>query len=157
MNGQGPPFHPAAHGWEPVSDDGFIGLVGPIWQKPDENSVRFAFWADEKHRNRRGIVHGGMIMTFADRALGMAASHANGNKSHVTIQLDVHFVDTIRIGDFVEARTEIVRQTRDLIFMKGDLMVETRVAATAHGIWKIRQVDHPAMSPRSVGMSKAPY
>jgi uncharacterized protein (TIGR00369 family) len=129
-------FDPAAHGWEEMSDDGFIGLVGPIWQKPDASGVRYAFRADAKHRNRRDIVHGGMIMSFADRALGMTARHAAG-KPQVTIQLDVHFVDAVQIGEFVEAQVEIVRQTRSLIFVKAELLVGARVVATANGIWKI--------------------
>jgi uncharacterized protein (TIGR00369 family) len=134
--GQGAAFDPASDGWEAIPDDGFIGLVGPIWQKPDESGMRFAFLADVKHRNRRGVVHGGMIMTFADRALGMTARHANGYKPQATIQLDVHFVDAVQIGGFVEARAEIVRRTRSLIFMKADFVVGERVVATANGIWK---------------------
>ncbi|MEZ0168007.1 PaaI family thioesterase [Microvirga sp. TS319] len=136
-SGQDGPFDPAAHGWEALSDDGYIGLVGPIWQKPDGNGMRFAFLADSKHRNRLGIVHGGMIMTFADRVLGMTAHSAIGGKPHATIQLDVHFVAAIQIGQLVEARADVVRRTRDLIFMKGDLVVDGRIVATANGIWKI--------------------
>jgi uncharacterized protein (TIGR00369 family) len=137
MQGQSGRFDPISYGWEPISDDGFIGLVGPIWQKSDGHGMRFAFLADAKHHNRRGVVHGGMIMTFADRALGMSARQVTGQKPQATIQLDVHFVDAIQIGEFVEARTEIVRRTRDLIFMKGEFVVNARVVATAHGIWKI--------------------
>jgi acyl-coenzyme A thioesterase PaaI-like protein len=129
-------FDPATHGWEPVTDDGFIGLVGPIWHIPNDNGLRFAFLADPKHRNRRGVVQGGMIMTFADRALGMTARHASGHKSQATIQLDVHFVDAVQIGDFVEAGAQVVRRTRLLTFMKAELMVGARVVATASGIWK---------------------
>jgi uncharacterized protein (TIGR00369 family) len=138
---QSTPFDPASHGWEAIADDGFIGLVGPIWQKSNETGMRFAFLADPKHHNRRGVVHGGMIMTFADRALGMTARHATGNKPHATIQLDVHFVDAVQVGEFIEARAEVVRRTRSLIFMKADLVVGTRVVAAANGIWKILAVE----------------
>ena len=138
---QSTPFDPASHGWEAIADDGFIGLVGPIWQKSNGTGMQIAFLADPKHRNRRGLVHGGMIMTFADRALGMTARHATGNKPHATIQLDVHFVDAVQIGEFIEARAEVVRRTRSLIFMKADLVVGTRVVAAANGIWKILAVE----------------
>ena len=135
-NGGGP-FDPAAHGWEAIPGDGFNGLVGPIWRKPDPGGLRHAFLADPKHHNRRDFVHGGMIMTFADLSLGMTARHVAGHKHHATIQLDVHFVDAVSIGEFVEVQAKIVRQTRSVIFMKGDLLVGTRVIATANGIWKI--------------------
>lgn len=134
------PFDPKAAGWEPYSDDGFIGLIGPLWQKPIGDGCgdgyRYAFLAEHKHHNRRGVVQGGMLMTFADRAMGMTCWYANQRQPQATVQLDVHFVDAVRIGEFVEAQCRIVRRTRSLIFMSGDLMVGDRVVASAKGVWK---------------------
>ena len=31
-------FDPAAAGWEPYRDEGFIGLVGPFWSRPAGDS-----------------------------------------------------------------------------------------------------------------------
>jgi acyl-coenzyme A thioesterase PaaI-like protein len=129
-------FDPAAVGWEPYTDDGFIGLVGPFWSRPDGDAFRYAFRAEPKHHNRRGIVQGGMLMTFADRAMGMTCWHANGRQPQATIQLDMHFVDAVRIGEFVEAHCRVMRRTRSVVFTSGDLMVGTRVVATANGVWK---------------------
>ncbi len=130
-------FDPAAHGWEPYEDEGFIGLVGPLWQRPgDDGWPVFAFLAAPKHHNRRGVVQGGMLMTFADRSMGVTAWNAAGNQPHATIQLDVHFVEAVQIGDFVEARCEVVRRTRSLVFMRGTLVVGERTVATANGVWK---------------------
>jgi acyl-coenzyme A thioesterase PaaI-like protein len=77
-----------------------------------------------------------MLMTFADRSLGMAAWFANERRPQATIQLDVHFIDAVQIGEFVEAQSRVVRRTRSVIFMSGTLVVGTRVVATANGIWK---------------------
>ena len=52
------------------------------------------------------------------------------------VQLDVHFIDAVQIGEFVEAKCTVVRRTRSLIFMSADLVVGTRVVATAKGVWK---------------------
>lgn len=135
-------FDPAAHGWEPIQDDGFIGLVGPMWQRLDSGGMRYAFLAMPKHHNRRGVVHGGMIMAFADRALGMTARGVIGYKHQATIQLDVHFVDAVQIGEFVETKAEIVRQTRSLVFVRADLFAGSRVIASVNGIWKILGEQH---------------
>ena len=92
------PFDPAAAGWQPYTDEGFIGLVGPFWAKPsgDEDvAPRFAFLAAPKHHNRRGVLQGGMLMTFADRSMGMTCWYANGKKPQATVHLDVHFVDAV--------------------------------------------------------------
>ena len=135
-----PPFDPAAHGWEPYSDEGFIGLVGPFWTRKDSGkdgtTHRFAFLAAPKHHNRRGVVQGGMLMTFADRAMGMTCWYANERKAQATVHLDVHFVDAVEIGEFVEARCRVVRRTRALIFMSAELVVGERTVATANGVWK---------------------
>jgi uncharacterized protein (TIGR00369 family) len=135
-------FDPAAHGWELIQDDGFIGLVGPMWQRLDASTMRYAFLAEPKHHNRRDVVHGGMIMTFADRALGMTVRGVTGHKHQATIQLDVHFVDAVQIGEFVETQAQIVRQTRSLVFVKADLFVGSRVIASVNGIWKILGEQH---------------
>jgi acyl-coenzyme A thioesterase PaaI-like protein len=129
-------FDPAAAGWEPYKDEGFIGLIGPLWMRPVEDSYRFAFLAEPKHHNRRGVVQGGMLMTFADRSMGMTCWYANGRQPQATIQLDMHFVDAVQIGEFVEANCTVVRRTRSVIFMNADLVVGTRVVATAKGVWK---------------------
>ena len=130
------PFDPAAAGWEAYSDDGFIGLVGPFWTRQDGETHRFAFLAEHKHHNRRGVVQGGMLMTFADRSLGMTAWYANDKKPQATVHLDVHFIDAVQIGEFVEAKCRVVRRTRSLIFMSGEITVGERVVATANGVWK---------------------
>ena len=137
-------FDPASAGWEPYKDEGFIGLVGPFWSRPIKtgqktetaDSVEYAFLAETKHHNRRGVVQGGMLMTFADRSMGMTCWYANEKQPQATIQLDVHFIDAVQVGEFVECRAEVVRRTRSLIFMAGELVVGERVVATANGVWK---------------------
>jgi acyl-coenzyme A thioesterase PaaI-like protein len=132
----GKTFDPAVAGWEPYRDEGFIGLVGPFWSRPSGDSVLYAFMAEPKHHNRRGVVQGGMLMTFADRSMGMTCWYANERQPQATVQLDMHFVDAVQVGEFVEAKCRVVRRTRSLIFMAAELVVGTRVVATANGVWK---------------------
>ena len=130
------PFDPASTGWQRHVVDGFLDLVGPIWERPSGNSYRYAFLAEPKHRSRRGHVQGGMLTTFADRAMGRTCWYANERQPQTTVQLDIHFVDAVLVGDFVEARCTVVRRTRTLVFMSAELVVGERVMATANGIWK---------------------
>ena len=129
-------FDPATLGWERYSDEGFIGLVGPFWMRQSGDSYDYAFMAEPKHHNRRGVVQGGMLMTFADRSMGMTCWYANERRPQATVQLDVHFIDAVQIGEFVEAKCKVVRRTRSLIFMSAELVVGTRVVASANGVWK---------------------
>lgn len=133
-----PPFDPAATGWICRPGREFMELVGPIWVRQREGETRYGFVAELRHLNTGGVVHGGMLMTFADQALGMTSWAVNGNRPQVTVQLDVHFVSGAKLGEFVEARCRIVRQTRSLMFLAAELSVEERVVATASGVWKLK-------------------
>ena len=129
-------FDPAAAGWQRYDADGFIGLVGPFWSRPKGDGFEYAFRAEPKHHNRRGVVQGGMLMTFADRSMGMTCWYANERQPQATVQLDVHFIDAVQIGEFVEAKCRVVRRTRSVVFMAAELVVGDRVVATANGVWK---------------------
>ncbi len=127
-------FDPAKHGWERVSGHNFGELVGPIWRNGD---ALFGFLATDKHRNHVGRVHGGMLMSFADQAMGMTGRRSNNNKPHATIEFNIQFVDRVDPGDFVEAHCAIVRKTRSVLFIETKLKVGARVVASANGVWKV--------------------
>jgi uncharacterized protein (TIGR00369 family) len=127
-------FDPAANGWDKVEGHNFGELVGPIWRRGD---ALFGFLAVEKHANHIGRVHGGMLMTFADQAMGMTGRRATGEKPHATIELNMQFIDAVQLGDFVEAHCDIVRETRSVLFIESKLRVGVRIVATGSGIWKI--------------------
>ena len=131
-----PTFDPVAAGWDPDEDEGFVALVGPMWKRRSGETDRYAFVAEPKHNKRGGIVHGGMLMTFADRAIGRTCRYVNEHQPQATVQLDMHFVDAVRVGEFVEARCRVRRRTRSLMFASAELTVGTRVVATANGVWK---------------------
>lgn len=133
----GATFDPAAHGWERYPTVGFNDLVGPLWRHDDGQRLRFGVVIAPKHLNRIAIVHGGMLSTFADQAMGMTARRAHGNKKHATIELSIQFVGSVQLGEFVEAHSEVVRMTRSIVFMRTTLVVGTRKVAIASGIWKI--------------------
>jgi len=135
-------FDPAAQGWEPVWSDNFIGTVGPIWRRPDSEPAehgrrRFGLLAETRHLNINGVVHGGMMMSFADQALGLTARSVNVGHRQATAQLDTHFLSAVQEGEFVEADCRVSRATKSLLFMAGDFTVGDRPVASAHGVWKI--------------------
>jgi uncharacterized protein (TIGR00369 family) len=125
-----------AGGWRPLEADGFIAYVGPFWVKHEDNVLEMGFIADARHENRRGVVQGGMLATLADRAMGLAIRLENEGAPQTTIQLDIHYVDSARIGEFIKARCRVVRKTRHVLFVDADLLAGDRLVATAKGIWK---------------------
>lgn len=129
------PYDPAADGWHLDPTGAFLTMVGPIWRRVADGETCYGFVAETKHSNQRGIVHGGMIMTFADYGVGMAAA-TPGEAFPVTVQIDVQFVSAAEIGDFVVSRNQLIRKTSSLLFVRGELTVGPRVIASVTGIWK---------------------
>jgi acyl-coenzyme A thioesterase PaaI-like protein len=126
-----------ASGWAVVETTGFLHLIGPLWQRVVNGEHEYALVAQDKHHNRRGLVQGGVIMTFADRTCGMTARYVSGRPTLATIQLDTHFVESGKIGEILLSKPRVVRATRSLIFISTQVTVEKRCIAMASGVFKI--------------------
>jgi acyl-coenzyme A thioesterase PaaI-like protein len=128
-------------GWSIVETSGFLHLIGPLWQRVVDGEHEYALVAQEKHHNRRGLVQGGVLMTFADRTCGMTARYVSGKPMLATVQLDTHFVEAGKIGETLTSRPHVVRSTRSLIFITTEVRVEKRCIAMASGVFKILKND----------------
>ena len=128
-------------GWSIVETSGFLHLVGPLWQRVVNGEHEYALLAEDKHHNRRGLVQGGLLMTFADRTCGMTARYVSGRPTLATVQLDTHFVDSGKIGEILLSKPRVVRSTRSLIFVSTEVTVDKRCIAMANGVFKILKND----------------
>ena len=124
-------------GWKIVETSGFLHLIGPLWQRVVDGTHEYALATEDKHHNRRGLVQGSVIMTFADRACGMAARFVSGKPTLATVQLDTHFVEAGKIGEILTTRPRVVRSTRSLIFITAEVTVDKRCIAMANGVFKV--------------------
>ena len=123
-------------GWQTYDHhDTFDTVVGPFYSRPDpDGQMRCAFRAEQKHMNAGGRMHGGCLMTFADIALFQTAYQEMEGKNGVTVQLDSTLVDGVYEGELVEATGEVVRAGGSLIFVRGQITVETRTVMTFSGV-----------------------
>ena len=124
-------------GWTIAETTGFLSLVGPLWQRTVNGEPEMALITEDKHHNRRGMVQGGLLMTFADRACGMVARIVSGRPTMATVQLDVHFVDAGKIGETLMTRPRVIRTTRSLVFVNTEVKANDRTIVTANGVFKI--------------------
>ena len=125
-----------SEGFTIVEATGFIQLIGPLWQRVVDGVPEFALATEDKHHNRRGLVQGGVLMTF-DRTCGITARHVTAKQTMATAQLDVHFVESGKIGDILMSRPRVVRATRSLVFVSTEVTVDKRCIAMANGVFKI--------------------
>jgi uncharacterized protein (TIGR00369 family) len=128
-------------GWNMVETTGFLRLIGPLWQRVVDGQHEYALATEDKHHNRRGLVQGGVLMTFADRACGMTARFVSGRPTLATVQMDTHFVEAGKIGEILMARPRVVRVTKNLIFMTTEVTADARCLAMANGVFKILKDD----------------
>ncbi len=134
-----PPFDPHAAGWRRMPAEGYPALIGPFWAKRREGGEgwRYGFLAEPRHLNDGGVIHGGMLMSFADDVLGLTVWEAAGRRMCTTVQLNTHFIAPLRVGEFLEGEAEILRATRTVVFVRGLLRVGDRTCVAADGVWKI--------------------
>jgi uncharacterized protein (TIGR00369 family) len=114
----------------------FLTSLGPLYAKKEGSGVVIALRIDDKHLNTRGVAHGGMLVTLADSALGIAiASSRSPPHPMVTVNLSADFADVARAGDWVEARVDVQKIGRRLAFASCHLWVGEKRILRASGIF----------------------
>lgn len=83
------------------------------------------------HANPLGIIHGGLVSTLADAAMGNAI-RASGRMG-VTADYNVSFLAAAPIGEDLEAEGEVVKQGKNLIFVKAVVRSGEKLIATSQG------------------------
>jgi uncharacterized protein (TIGR00369 family) len=117
--------------------DPFEIYVGPVFDSGTIGSKTYALCVEARHVNKRGVLHGGMLMTLADLTLGQAVWDATENAPCATLNMQSHFLRPAKMGDIVQVTPQLVRRTRALVFMRGDFMVEGETIFTAARVWKL--------------------
>jgi len=117
----------------------FLASLGPLYAKKTEQGLVIAMRIEERHLNTRGIAHGGMLVTLADSALGIAIATAGQDPSRprafVTVNLSVDFIASAHEGDFVEAHVGIEKLGARLAFATCFLQVGARRVLRASGVF----------------------
>jgi len=130
-------FDPEAEGWSRRTPVGFTGLTGPFWMRAEGDGWAYGIHTGAQHANGHGIIHGGMLVTLLDNALGLTVWNATGHRPAVTMQLNTHFLAAAQPGEFLEARGEILRMAKSVVFVRGLITVGDRRIASADGVWKV--------------------
>lgn len=130
---------PIEAGFEPLTDAGpFSSMIGPTYQRREaDGSLTFALHVAPRHLNARGVVHGGMLMSFMDQLLGRTVHNEIGRRPTATVQLDNQFLAGVREGELVIGKGNVERVTRSLVFVTGRLTVGEQTALVSSGVWKI--------------------
>jgi uncharacterized protein (TIGR00369 family) len=118
--------------WDP-----FEVYCSPFFDQRERGVLKFAFRVDDRHVNANGICHGGMLLTFSDSALGYTVMAVSDNEWCVTASMQASFLAPAKIGDLIEVAPEVVRKTRELVFVRGDFRVGQELVMTVTSLWKL--------------------
>lgn len=102
----------------------------PLYSKQASKSVIIALRAGPQHCNSRGFVHGGLIMSLADNAMGLSCG-----KQHdaigglVTSTMNVEFLASCKQGQWIEFVTLSTKIGRRLDAAQGEVRADGSVCA----------------------------
>ena len=107
-------------GWSTWPDEPFEhDTAGPFYFRVDDQGPVAAFRAKRKHMNKGGVVHGGCLMAFADFSLFAIAHDKLDGEYGVTVAFNSEFLSGPTEGAWVEARGEVLRSGKSIIFVRG--------------------------------------
>src|SRR3954471_5724295 len=120
-------------GAEEISFRGFNQHVGPLYRLSAGDPHRYGFVVENKHMNGSGTVHGGMLMGLADIAMSRTTREVTGAPTCSTVALSCDFLAPGKLGDLVEARVQVTRRTRTMVFMSAEISAGGRRLLVAQG------------------------
>ncbi|MEM9739296.1 MAG: PaaI family thioesterase [Pseudomonadota bacterium] len=94
---------------------------GPVYRADDDDDLRSGLFVLERHCNGMGFLHGGMIAAFSDSALAWAVWWKTQRRS-VTLKLTLTYLDTVKVGTWLEARPTVTAEKDDCVHLYADLI-----------------------------------
>ena len=95
----------------------FTDLIGPLYSRGRGPDLEIGMQVEEKHCNARGTVHGGILATLADIALGHTMAFSTDPPTGlVTSNLTLDFAGTAKMGDWIQTSVDIQKQGKRLSF-----------------------------------------
>ena len=118
---------------------GFSGHIGPFYEVRLHSGMRRALALESRHLNPEGVVHSGVLASFADFAMHRTISDEIGPELRfAAVTLNLQFLSSAKAGIWLYGEGILLRRTRELIFANGELFTNERTVATISGVWKLQ-------------------
>ena len=120
---------------------------GVLFKNVSETNYEFKAKINENHLNAAGITHGGYLCALIDAGAGTAAHRSAENAPCVTISLDLKFIGPTKVGDEIFGYVKILKKTKTLVFLFCELKCNSKIIASATGVWKILKINPSNLGP----------
>jgi uncharacterized protein (TIGR00369 family) len=137
-------------GFKPLQFNiGFLENIGPLYGKWENDRLHMGFRVEMRHCNPGQVAHGGMLATFADMFIPIAARmQAKADIGFApTVSLNCDYLAPAKIGSWVEGTAEALRKTKTLFFAQGIATTDGEICLRANAIFKVTQAMGITMSP----------
>ncbi|MDO8612257.1 MAG: PaaI family thioesterase [Dehalococcoidia bacterium] len=99
----------------------FVEMIGGRLDEWREGYVRMSLTLEEHHTNPNGVMHGGVVTTLMDEALGGVIASVRGLETmfaapHATVEMNASFLAGARPGDRIEVEARVLRLGRRVAF-----------------------------------------
>lgn len=113
-----------------------LELIGPVYSRGEGGQRVLGLQVAEKHCNTRGTVHGGILATLADVALGYTMALASDPpRNLITAHLSLDYAGNAKVGDWLEARVDIQKQGGRLAFANCYIFVKEERIVRASAVF----------------------
>ena len=101
-----------------------------------DGGVQLELTVEAEHTNLYGIIHGGVLMTMADTAMGAAALAKN--KKVVTMNLSMDFMHSVPMTTRLLAAGTVLHDGRHTMTLESEIRnAEGKLFAKAHGTFYV--------------------
>ncbi|WP_223070424.1 PaaI family thioesterase [Paenibacillus caui] len=119
------------------NDKTFWGFLGMKLISVDSGRVEIGLDAEEKHLNSMGIVHGGVLSSLMDQAMGILLSEAKGGAQGVTTHLNVNFLSPMSPGQLVASAFPVHETFRTMTMRAEVRNAEGRLGCIATSTFRL--------------------
>ncbi|WP_054954803.1 PaaI family thioesterase [Paenibacillus dakarensis] len=116
----------------------FWGYLGCEMESVSVEEVVITLDVQPHHMNMMGIVHGGVLSSLMDNAMGIAVMFNRPGESTVTSNLNVHFLTPAREGKLT-VKAHIVHRTRRSMTVESRIIHENgELVAISTGSFRVK-------------------
>ena len=117
--------------------DGFAGDLGVRAEDAEDGHARLEFEAEHRHLNPAGTVHGGVLATLVDTAMGMAArSRTDDGEVPATSQLTIAYLTAATEG-LVIVTAQVRKQGEHVLLCDADVDQDGKPVVHAVGTFAL--------------------
>lgn len=115
----------------------------PLYSRKLDDRLQMGLVLSEAHCNSRNLVHGGLIAALADNAMGLScalrlqAAGRDVSSGLVTISLSTDFMDTGKLGQWLEIDPEVIKVGGSVCFARASIRAGGATVSTTSATFKV--------------------